>query len=325
MWSQFLRVLTIAGMATIPVGGCSDILPYPSFGGPLAGGLTLNYVQDLKVPAVTHQVECEIRRFIKSQPLGGGTEPFLDPSKVASVQMNLQTDLSGTVSYIGIDLSKIGLTPLADLIAQSNKVSSLQAKTTFKGTVSSQIELNVPQALSYDRKDPPLAQPPLPARPRFQLSRVNGDTFQLTRLDDGAVDQAKPAKRFPGARGLGSLEPRDCVENIFSSVTTRLFIDEWLSNFVTAMDVGTAGNGLQWACMTKITLKSQFQVVADVSAGVNPFFGSAFLLPVSGLSGDINPSFTHSAQITFTLNPKAKIQKNPELCVTPPSQAGTKI
>ena len=58
----------------------------------------------------------------------------------ADVQLFLQTDTMGNVTYLGIDLNRLGFEPLANLISVSNKVPALQISGQATGTVKSQLE-----------------------------------------------------------------------------------------------------------------------------------------------------------------------------------------
>jgi hypothetical protein len=51
--------------------------------------------------------------------------------------------------------------------------------------------------------------------------------------------------------------------------------------------------------MSKVTVKTQFQLVVPIKGGVNPLFGTAFILPISGLSFEFSPAFTHTLQVAF--------------------------
>jgi len=54
--------------------------------------------------------------------------------------------------------------------------------------------------------------------------------------------------------------------------------------------------------MKTLTLQTQFALVFDAKAGLNPLTGTAFILPISGFNGEIQPKYTHSLQIGFVLN-----------------------
>jgi hypothetical protein len=64
------------------------------------------------------------------------------------------------------------------------------------------------------------------------------------------------------------------------------------------------------ACMKELQLKTQVVAAFDISAGVNPIFNPAYILPVSGVSLDYNPQNTEFMQMTFTLNNS----ENQDLC-----------
>ena len=54
--------------------------------------------------------------------------------------------------------------------------------------------------------------------------------------------------------------------------------------------------------MTKLTMQTTFVLAADIKGGINPLGGGAFILPVSGITLDFAPTYTHQLQITFNLD-----------------------
>ena len=132
------------------------MLPFAGFGGSLALSPFRHYVQNLPVQRVVTQVECELRGFLIQQDKNWQDENknnglFLDPKQPAGISLNLQTDESGGVTYTGVDLGKIGLTSLGELVSINNKIPNLQAKLQIKGTVSAQLDLAVPQTIEECR------------------------------------------------------------------------------------------------------------------------------------------------------------------------------
>jgi hypothetical protein len=232
---------------------------------------------------VAVEVQCEIKDFLKTPDAG-----LLDPDEAASLTLIMTTDTSGSVAYIGIDLKKIGLGALADFVASSNKVPSLQAKAQAKSTVNSQIDFTVPQSLHSHR-----------TKAKYALNPANGRVEPLS----------KPIK---------GLEHVKC-DNHASRLIVPLDLKSWFVRFFERVRRDEIDPGA--ACLTKITLKTQFQLLFDINGGMTPFFGNAFILPISGLNGDFSPAFTHSLQITFAIKPNPK----QGLCAVPGPQPNRSI
>jgi hypothetical protein len=135
-----IRYASLLACVVMSLQGCADILPWPAFES-LPG--QTSYVEQIPVSAVATQVKCELHDFVVEDASSG--EPILDPDKGASVQLKLTTDLQGSVTYLGINLSKLGLSSLAEVVNVSNKVPSLQLKAQGKSTSVSQIDFVVPQ------------------------------------------------------------------------------------------------------------------------------------------------------------------------------------
>jgi hypothetical protein len=115
---------------------------YPGFEGPL--GIDKSTV-NITPGDVTTKVQCELSAFM-SNPDNAW---LLKPDANATLQLKLETDHSGKVTWLGIDLSKLGPFPqLGNIIAASNKVPSLQASGQVKSTITSQLEFNMSQSPS---------------------------------------------------------------------------------------------------------------------------------------------------------------------------------
>jgi hypothetical protein len=210
---------------------------FPSFEGVLA---ICNHHMPERI--VANQVQCELSTFYNSIIQRTAANPKLvlkdKIEKKATITLVLQTDTTGSVQYLGIDLNKVGLSGLAPLIAASNKTPSLQAKFQGKGTVKTQL--------------------------------------------DYVVDIST---RVPCSG-----------EN--STIFTKLFLAEWLIEyFMENYDVHQDRS----ICTKTLTLLTNFQIAVDTSAGVNPFPGTPIILPVSGVTVDLNPAITHQLQIAIPL------------------------
>jgi hypothetical protein len=131
----FARNFAIGGACLL--GGCDPF--FPSFEGPLGIDKSTAYIP---VGVVAKRVQCELTDFI-SDP---NYQWLLDPNGKATLSLKLETDHAGKVTWVGIDLSKLGpLASLNSLVAITNKVPSLQASGQVKSTITSQLDFNISQ------------------------------------------------------------------------------------------------------------------------------------------------------------------------------------
>ena len=251
----FARVLIIAATG-LALSGCGPFLP--GFEGILG---IHSWTHNVPVSAVATTVQCELKDFLQTH------SRYLDPKKSAAVQLTLQSDNSGGVTYVGIDLNRIGLSSVAELVSSQNKAPNLQAGLQGKSVTSSQIEFDVPQTLAG---------------------------LQRVRCDDSV-------RRLP----------------------IPLDLDSWLTRFFKNLEAH--GDNTDTTCMSRVTVKTQFQLVVPIKGGVNPLFGTAFILPISGLNFEFSPAFTHTLQVAFSLNRHGPPNK-PGVCPnTPSTQPGVSI
>jgi hypothetical protein len=244
-------VRLLAVIASLGLSGCGFY--FPGFEGFL--GLH-SYIHDIPVSRITTELQCELRDF-ETEPKNAG---ILNQIQPAGISIKFQTDQSGTFQYVGINLKEVGIGGIANLIAVSNKASSLQAKIQAKTTTSSQLDLTIPQS-----------------------------EVELAKIDCG------PDRR------------------LFANLSLASWLDRFFDNL--GRDQYNTAN----VCLSKITLSTQIVFILDVSAGVNPLFGPAFILPVTAETFDINPSATQNLQIALALQ---KYKNN--LCTKiPPEPART--
>jgi hypothetical protein len=193
----------------------------------------------------------------------------------ADVQLFLQQDTMGNVTYIGIDLNKLGLEPLAQLISLSNKAPSLSISGQANATVKSQLDFQVPQ------KD------------LHHGSSINNYDFGQ-----------------PCAGGSGSMLQGG--RNLVTSLGLRPHLENFFKRYKE-----DAKNPNSHVCMNKLTLQTQFAILVDAKAGLNPL-GETYILPISGLNVEIQPKFTHSLQISLYLEPEDhRVCPNPKPSVAP--------
>jgi len=242
------RASVIAAVG-LSLGGCAPFLP--GFEG-LFG--IHSWTHNVPVSAVATTVQCELKAFVRSHAY------YFDPKKSAAIQLTLQSDHGGSVTYVGIDLNRLGLGSVADLIAAQNKAPNLSAGVQGKSVTSSQIEFDVPQTLAG-------------------LERV--------RCDETVTKLPMP-----------------------------LDLDSWLTRFFRNLEAHSDNTAT--TCMSKVTLKTQFQLVVPIKGGVNPLFGTAFILPISGLNFEFSPAYTHTLQVSFALNKNGPPNK-PGVCPKAPA------
>jgi len=251
------RLLVLCG--TLQLAACGYF--FPGFEGPFG---IHSYIHDVPVSRIATELQCELRDFL-SEPQNADV---LDPQQAAGVTVSLQSDQSGTFQYIGIDLKKVGLEPVASVISATSKTPSLQAKIQAKGAVSSQIDMSIPQTIKTIKVKPKHVVDP----------------------DTGGIVLSKPAI----IKGLASI---NCDPS--RGLLAPLSLSSWLNKFFAKM--AKSHDNTEPVCMTKVTLKTSFVFLFDISAGVNPLIGTAFILPVSGESFDFSPSVTQSLQIALAL------------------------
>ena len=239
----------------LALSGCSDILPWPGFQSLIPA---TSYPEQIPASAVAEQVRCELFDFIDAEEKAtkSGALPLLDPNGGAAIQLKLSTDLQGSVTWVGINLSKLGLGSLAQLVSKSNNIPSLQLKGQGKSTVTSQIDFVVPQS-----------------------SKGPTDTLRLRKCA-----YAKFGEKF-------------------RYNWLYLYLNESLARYKARLTSpeGASRTFLQIVCQPKLTISTQFQLLFDVSAGTNAFNTAPILLPISGLTIDASPDYTHFLQIGFTL------------------------
>jgi hypothetical protein len=269
------RGVTAVTLALL-VAGCGMFLP--GFEGPFG---IHSWTHKVPVKAAAQQVQCELYHFLwdenKRNAHHKDRKPFLDPDQAATLQLKLISDNKGNVTYVGLDLTKIGLISLANVVAVQNKVPSLQVGATLDGQVSSQIEFTIPQSMQHQKG---------------QLKDASGKSLYF--LDQGSV----PPKYVPAKVDTPPI-PESVCEHPQYGLAVPLDLQKWLERFLENYREDYAEIGS--ACMTKLTLSTQFQFVFDAKSGINPI-GGPFILPVSGLNGEFSPAFTHSLQIVFGLN-----------------------
>jgi hypothetical protein len=115
---------------------------------------------------------------------------------------------------------------------------------------------------------------------------------------------AKPLPPNPGsAKPLPPFPPAHCERAPFYRAYLELWLDEWLSRYKSYREesLQSLRKGEPFVCGTKVTLKSMFKVLYDVSAGVNAFAAPPIILPISGFNVDASPDYSHSIAISFAL------------------------
>jgi hypothetical protein len=232
----------------ILLSGCGTYLP--GFDGVF--GIE-SWIHDMPVREAVSQVQCELSDFLMdpSSPKMLAAETKDKQKAFADVTLWLQTDTMGNVQYVGVDLRKVGLAGVANLIAISNKAPSLQVSGQGTATIKSQLDLQIPQ------------------RPLITGYKENCQRGSGSKLSGG--------------------------NNLIVPLALKSFLLKFFDKYQETIKHNPS------ACLNKLTLSTQFALVFDVKAGVNPLVGSTFILPVSGVNGEVQPKFTHLLQVTFYL------------------------
>jgi hypothetical protein len=121
-----------------------------------------------------------------------------------------------------------------------------------------------------------------------------------TEVDMSIPQRAYPAKH--SRRTLGSA----CSNWESFDYLKYLFLKDWLSNFYDQRQQEAGAPAMKVACMSKVTLKTYFQIGAEVGTGLNAIVTPIVLLPFNGTSTSIGPSYSHTLAITFYLKEKGK-------------------
>ena len=312
MWPR-LRCALLALCLCASLVGCAegyhvgDWLWWPSL-----TPITSAYIDQVPVHDVALEVQCEIYQFLTDDK----NQQILDPNKGAGVVLVLQTDLSGSVTYTGINLTKLGAPSLAELVTLSNKVPTLQAKGSGQTTVSAEVDFTVAQSLhgwaaapptppqmiikQFDSIDPNTKDPTIWENAKFTpIEKNNWDTNELQAT-------RKPLASTPKI----ALQTADCKKwrGKWYNWYLKLALDDWLQRYAAYTNDQSNLADEPFVCGTKITLKSSFKLLLDVSAGVNAFMAPPIVLPISEFNVDASPDYTHSIAVTFALrnNPKNK-------------------
>jgi hypothetical protein len=266
------RGLHLFCFATI-LSGCADILPWPGFESKPA---IFSYAEQIPATEVAEQVRCELAQFVAHD--AKSKMPLLDSNGGAQVQLKLTTDLQGSVQWLGINLKGLGLGALAELVSRTNNVPSLQLKAQGKTTTVSQIDFVIPQT----------------SNPDIQVAGQRGPTHLPPNL------QLQP----------GGCSPSSLATNLKYG-WFNLWLDDALKRYTNRIykrdnywpSAGNLQNLMFYdlVCQPKLTISTQFQLLFDVSAGTNIFNASPIILPISGLTIDGSPDYTHYLQIAFTL------------------------
>jgi hypothetical protein len=242
------------------VSGCADI--FQGF-----GPLENNYIFNIPTSEVANQVRCELYQFL-NDPSTKGRAFQLNEAKSADVTLTLKTDMGGYVQYLGIDLNKIGLTSLAQLVTANSKTPSLGAKIGPKSTMSAVIAMKVPQK-----------------------GRQKAHAKKITNEDIGKIEDTCSKFGRSGGRIIKTLELKKWLENFFNETNNNM------DNIV----------------IDTIKLNTTFILGVDVTAGLNPFFGATYILPISGVAAGISPTYTHQLDIILNVCAKNSCKPAPEV------------
>jgi hypothetical protein len=254
------------------VSCAGDYLWWPGF-----NPITTAYTNQVPVHDVALEVQCEIYSFLEKEENEHIPQDsrLLDPTKGAGVVLILQTDFSGSVQYVGIDLSKLGFPSLASLVATTGKAPSLQAKGTGKTTISAEVDFSV---LQTDAS--PAMKPKKPPDTVLKQSDIinkvpyENATFKLSTQVPGAWEPKRapdPSTYFPNVNDIKN----DCIYKIpLERKYLYLWLDEWLYRYRTYINTSVVDE--PFICNTKVTLKSAWQdqlVIYSILSPLLPMLG----------------------------------------------------
>jgi hypothetical protein len=289
----FYRALHICFFA-FASSGCADLLPWPGFESKPA---LFSHTEQIPATEVAEQVRCELAQFVayETGPANRTGKQLLDPNGGAQVQLKLTTDLQGYVQWLGINLKGLGLGSLAELVSKTNNVPSLQVKAQGKTTTVSRIDFVIPQTAG-----PTIANP---------NDKTGKKTLSLGYL---ALQHQKGVGCGPTDLETGL--KYGCF-NLWLSDPLQRYSERILNWHSWWRSADRPKKGFyDIVCQPKLTISTQFQLLFDVSAGTNIFNASPIILPISGLTIDGSPDYTHYLQIAFTLKQHDKKTPEGEAC-----------
>lgn len=254
---QILAVCFVGSLQT----ACTST--YPSLDGPFGLWAGTEHIPKNEIAA---QVACELREFLSHDAISVD-KVQLDKKKPANISLNLQTEVTGSVAYLGIDLSVLSLDKFITL---SSGRSSLLARIQGRTTVSSQLDFNLPQTLHAPKE-----------KKTERATKAKGNV----------------SKKFFGLLDAGV----DVCEGPLT-YSSRLGLHNELRKFFLGSATSNTGV-MKLACQHKLTYKTGLQILVGAGVGVLPLGTSAakFLVPVNLLNADLAPAFTHTLTIVFNL------------------------
>jgi hypothetical protein len=315
-------------LASFVISGCAFLPGFSLFETP-----TLYYIP---VGEVANQVACELQEFIAQHEMEikrdedkaaregtaavakEGTAAYahhkwvLAADEDVKVVLTLQSDEQGYVNFTGINAAQLGFASLQELILSTTSgkttVPSLAAKMTAKRTKTVAIIFSVsPTALQRDT---------------IKIKAENGADKTITQNCAEWEKTETPA---------GRLYLRDWLNNYFETINfgtdtkpmerKKPYEDTNLTD--TLLHIGRPIAPPEHVPaqfkIQSVELSTTLLLIADVSAGATPTLlgnGSAFIVPINGLSVDYNPDYSHKIDLTINMcdNTPIKTPYDPNPC-----------
>jgi hypothetical protein len=256
----------------------------------------------LPVGTIANQVACEVQEFVADQNKKKADGFHLGRWRISndpvSIKLSLTTDNSGYVNFTGVNVASLGLSSLAAFITTQSKVPTLAAKLSAKRTRTVTVAFTV-------------SPNPFPSSLGSARDPATGAVVGLRDPVTGALITLNCAKNFRKDDPLTRLFLRDWLTNYFETINTldrdQSFppSDKITDNLARAMRHVAQPDAIpEQFDIQSVDLTTQIYLAADVSGGATPNVlgnGSVFILPISGLSFDYNPDYTHKIDLTINM------------------------
>ena len=243
----------------------------------------------IPVSEVANQVACELQEFMKEEIALNQKQRWVVANQDVSVNLNLQTDTSGSVTFTGVNIAHLGFSSLAAFISSTTSGKTSVPSLSIKGSAK-----------------------------RSRTVKINFTISPSALVTELAID--------PSSKEVKTI---NCIAwEKAETPLSRLYLKDWLDNYFATINYGqsnylyqTIGGPADQVLTTAraiwpplkvptqmkiatVELSTAIQLLVDVSGGASPNVlgnGTAFIVPVNGLNFDYSPDFTHTIDLTIKI------------------------